>query len=413
MIGPPARPEPVRARARRHRPVALVLAAVVVAGCSGDAAPVGSGGPDRSEQAPAAEAGGTLPQGQPAPLALGGGFGRWREVFGGTFQYWRGQDLRYRFRERADRGRGGSYSADRDSAFEDWLGGDWTDKEWTHSEWVDQEWIDQEWIDQYWPDFGSVAAEVWLDVHLAPTGSAGHVDWDCGEPSGRERLELLDADGQVVHRVAASVAQPAVRVHESLGHVTYRFLYGWCAVVALRPAFDSYRIVRDRIDDDGQQRTVVLVERGASPRGPVVTIASPVRGHRFGGGRGVGGVVGVGRRRRRAHQPGVLLRGWGRDLPLGPRAAPPASRCADCGISRPRAVDGATDAGCVLGRSRRFRQHRAGPVLGCGLRRGALDGRAVTGLRGRLARPHRWRISAPARLVTVLTKRAQPTRRLG
>ena len=270
----------MRARARQ-RLVAFVLAVVVVAGCSGGAAPVGSGGPDRSEQVPVAEAGAALPQGRRAPLELGGGFGRWREVFGGTFQYWRGQDLRYRFRERADRGRGGSHLTDRDSAFEDWLGGDWTDTEWTHSEWVDQEWVDQEWVDQYWPDFGSVAAEVRLDVHLAPTGSAGHVDWDCREPSGRERLELLDPDGQVVHRVAASVAQPAVRVHKSLGDVTYKFLYGWCAVVAHRPAFDSYRIVRDRIDGDGQQHTVVVLERAASPHGPGVSIASPVRGQRF------------------------------------------------------------------------------------------------------------------------------------
>ena len=217
---PPTR---VTTRLLRRRLVALVLAAVVVAGCSGDAAPVGSGGPDRSGRAPVAEAGDTLPQGQRAPLELGGGFGRWREVYGGTFQYW-------------------------------------TD------------------------DFFPAVPEPKLEVHLAPTGDTGHVSWDCGEPTERDRLEFLDAGGGVVQQV------PVSGVETILWHgdrdwpdgPVYQMGYSWCAAVARRPAYDSYRIVSHRTYRGGQPPTdYVLMHKDASPNAPVVSIASPVRGQRF------------------------------------------------------------------------------------------------------------------------------------
>ena len=211
-------------RPLRRRLVVFVLAAMVVAGCSDGPARVGSGGPGRSEQALAAQAGGTLPQGRRAPLELGDGFGRWREVFGGTFEYW-------------------------------------TD------------------------DVGPALSEPQLEVHLTPTGDTGHVSWDCGEPTESDRLEFLDAGGAVVHQV------PVSSVEDVLWHgdrwtegPVYLMEYSWCAVVAQRPAYDSYRIVSHRTYRGGQPPAdYVLMHTDASPNAPVVSIASPVRGQRFDG----------------------------------------------------------------------------------------------------------------------------------
>ena len=212
----------VTKRLLRRRLVASVLAVVVVAGCSGGSVPAGSGGPDRSERVPVAEAGAALPQGQRAPLELGGGFGRWSEVFGGTFQYW-------------------------------------TD------------------------DFSSAVSEPKLEVHLAPTGDTGHVSWDCGEPASSDRLEFLDGE-RVVYQVPVSGVETILLWGDRdwPDGPVYMMEYSWCAVVSQRPAYDSYRIVSHRTYRGGQPPAdYVLMHKDASPNAPVVSIASPVRRQRF------------------------------------------------------------------------------------------------------------------------------------
>lgn len=212
--------------------VAAGVCAVLVAGCSGEA--------DLEEG---------LPQGGATPLELWGRFDQWREVHHGLFEY-----------------------------HESWFDGR------LHPDY------------EYWS-----VLEPRVDVHLAPTGNADHLDHlgyeypghhlsgDCGPPATRDSLELLDADGEVVHRVPVGRLQrvnahgdgaSALRAGEVVRGTVEIVGYRWCALVAGRAAFDSYRIVREGVFE-GEPAVRVLMEQQASPQAPRAMIASPVSGQRL------------------------------------------------------------------------------------------------------------------------------------